>query len=72
MQTQLIGAMPDDATKAVTHFFWSDGAWVSFNADTEQWESHGYVPHPTTNFSRFVVPVLTDAPRHDAEVAVDD
>jgi hypothetical protein len=52
----------------ITHCFWSDGGWVSFNGETKQWHNHGYVPRP----SHFPKLELADAPRHTAEVAVDD
>jgi hypothetical protein len=67
-----------DSNPLITHFVWSDGAWVSFNADTKEWAHHGTIPHPTANPSKFggakpehsrratdaleVVP-LADAPR---------
>ena len=81
-------AVVQEAGLPITHCFWSDGGWVSFNGETKQWTNHGLVPRP----SHFPKPALADAqrpwavvidgrvvdsgvgevPRHYAEVATDD
>lgn len=61
-------AVIQEAGLPITHCFWSDGGWVSFNAETKVWTRNGYVPRP----SHLPVHVLADAPRHSAEVATDD
>jgi hypothetical protein len=71
MQTHIAQAFTDIDGSGITHFVWSDGAWVSFNAMTRMWESHGFVAHPTITPDRFGRP-LTDIPYHTAEVAIDD
>lgn len=61
-------AVVQEAGLPITHCFWSDGGWVSFNGETKEWDNHGYVPRP----SHFPKPALVDAPRYDAEVSDDD
>ena len=75
MQTHIAAVVPEDGTP-FTHVYWSDGAWVSFNAETKAWANHGYVPHPATTPDRFGIHRHANAPETPywvaAEVAVDD
>jgi hypothetical protein len=63
-----ISATPfPDTNPAITNFVWSDGAWVSFNAETKQWTDCGFVPHPNVNTNKFAKPEpvpLADAPEY--------
>lgn len=61
-------AVIQEAGLPITHCFWSDGAWVSYNGETQTWTRNSYVPRP----SHLPFPVLADAPRHSAEVATND
>ena len=52
-------AVVQEAGLPITHCFWSDGGWVSFNGETKQWTNHGAVPRP----SHFPRTALADDPR---------
>lgn len=52
MEIHITATFPD-TNPAIQNFVWSDGAWVSFNAETKEWANHGTIPHPTANPTRF-------------------